>query len=331
MAAGGFIFGCEGPRLTNWESAFFRESDPWGFIVFERNLETPGQIRALTTEMRETLGRDAPIFIDQEGGRVQRLWPPVWQGWEPPLDLCDRAGARAAEALGAMYRVIATELRGLGIDANCAPVGDIAGEGTHPVLRNRCYGREAERVAEIGRAVAEAHLACGVLPVVKHMPGHGRATLDSHLELPRVSVSVDELSDGEFKAFKGLNDVPAGMTAHVVYEALDPLPGTLSPKIIALIRDVIGFTGLLMTDDISMGALPGPIAERAARARSAGCDLVLHCSGERAEMEAVAATGPMDADSAARAAAALAARKAPGFVDIAGTRAEFEAILRSAE
>jgi len=331
VGAGGFIFGCEGPRLTDWEKSFFRESNPWGFILFGRNVESPEQIRALTAEMREALGREAPVLIDQEGGRVQRLWPPHWLGWEPPLDLCTRMGDRAPEALAAMYRTIAAELRDIGIDGDCAPLGDIAAPDTHAVLRNRCYGSEPATVARGARAVAAALLAGGVLPVMKHMPGHGRATLDSHHDLPRVTASAEELSTSDFSVFRSIADLPAGMTAHVVYEAVDELPGTLSPTVIALIREQIGFRGLLMTDDIAMGALPGPIGERAARARAAGCDLVLHCNGTREEMEAVAATGPMTPEAEVRARAALAARREPGFVDIAAARAEFEAICRSAQ
>lgn len=331
MASGGFIFGCEGPRITDWERGFFRDSDPWGFIVFERNLVEPAQIRALTSELRDSVGRDAPVFIDQEGGRVQRLWPPEWSGWEPPLDLVARTGDAAPAALAAMYRTIAAELRGLGIDGNCAPVGDIATAETHPVLRNRCLGTDPGQVIRAAGAVSGALLDGGVLPVVKHMPGHGRATVDSHLGLPRVTADADSLRKSDFKVFQALSHVPLGMTAHVVYSAFTEEPATLSGDMIALIRGEIGFRGLLMTDDIAMGALPGPIGERATRARAAGCDIVLHCNGEPAEMEAVAATGVMTAEAAGRAETAILARRPPGFVDIAAARADFEAIVRSAQ
>jgi beta-N-acetylhexosaminidase len=228
-----------------------------------------------------------------------------------------------------MYRTIAAELRALGIDGNCAPLGDIARSGTHAVLRNRCYGTDARTVATNARAVSDALLAGGVLPVLKHIPGHGRARADSHLELPRVTAELDALVASDFSVFRALNDIPLGMTAHVVYTALSALPATLSPEAVALIRGEIGFDGLLMTDDIAMGALPGPIGERAARALAAGCDVVLHCNGARAEMEAVAATGPMTPAAARRAQAAIAARCDPPFVDIEAARAEFDAICRS--
>jgi len=330
VARGAFISGCAGPALTPDEAAFFRDADPWGFILFARNVESPGQLRRLTGDLRAAVGRDAPVLIDQEGGRVARLGPPHWRAWPAPRDEVGAAGpARAARAMYLRYRLIAAELRAAGIDVNCAPVADIATPATHPFLRNRCYGETAGAVAAIARAVADGLADGGVLPVLKHIPGHGRATADSHLALPRVAAPPAELEAGDFAAFRALADLPMAMTAHVVFDALDPdLPATLSPLAIEAIRGTIGFAGLLMTDDISMGALAGPVGARAAAARAAGCDLVLHCNGEPAEMAAVAeAAGALDGAAAARAARALAARRPPDDAAPEALAAERAAIL----
>lgn len=328
-ATGATIFGCAGPLLSRAEAAFFRAADPLGFILFARNIEGPGQLLRLTGALREAVGRDAPVFIDQEGGRVQRLTPPLARSWPPPLDEVRSAGAAAPRALRLRYRLIAAELRALGIDGNCAPCADIAWPVTHPFLRNRCLGESAAEVARNARAAAEGLLEGAVLPVVKHLPGHGRATADSHHALPRVEAGLAELRATDFAAVAALADLPAAMTAHVVYSALDPVaPATLSPACIAEIREGLGFGGLLMSDDIGMGALAGPPGARAAAARAAGCDVVLHCSGALHEMEAVAAAaGRLGPEAAARAARALAARRAPvGPVDIAALEAELAAV-----
>ncbi|PRX34931.1 beta-N-acetylhexosaminidase [Meinhardsimonia xiamenensis] len=311
---GAFICGCAGPRLTASERAFFAESQPWGFILFSRNLETPDQIRALTAELRAAVGREAPVLIDQEGGRVARLGAPHWREWPPALDHAARLGPdRAARGLGLRALLIAAEIRACGIDVNCVPLADVALSDTHPVLRNRCYGETAEAVAERARAVAEGTLAGGALPVVKHVPGHGRARVDSHLEPPVVTAPLAELRASDFLPFARLAALPLGMTAHVVYTALDAArPATLSERVIGAIRGEIGFRGLLMSDDISMQALTGGVGARAAAARAAGCDLVLHCNGEMAEMEAVAAAaGALEGAALDRADAALAARPSP--------------------
>lgn len=328
-AAGATIFGCLGPALGAAERDFFRQADPWGFILFARNVESPAQLRRLTGELRAAVGRDAPVFIDQEGGRVARLRPPSWRDWPPPLDQASRAGAAAARSLWLRYRIIAAELGDCGIDGNCAPMADIAEAGTHPFLRNRCYGETPEAVTAAARAVAEAHLAGGVLPVLKHIPGHGRARADSHAELPRLDAPLAELRAWDFAPFRALADLPLGMTAHIVYDALDPaLPVTLSPSGIAAIRGEIGFDGLLMTDDISMGALSGSPAALSRAAIAAGCDLVLHCNGDPGEMAEVAeAAGRLPPRAAARAEAALARRRPPGTIDIAALEAELEALL----
>ncbi len=322
------ILGCAGLRLSADESAFFREADPWGFILFARNCDSADQIRALCAELRASVGRDAPILIDQEGGRVQRLRPPLARDWPAPLDHARAAGDHAADVLRLRYRIIGQELRGLGIDVNCAPCADIAGPATHPFLSNRCLGESAEAVIPCARSVAEGLMEGGVLPVPKHMPGHGRAQVDSHHGLPVVDTPMDELEATDFAVFRALADLPLGMTGHVVFSAIDDRPATLSPVMVALIRDRIGFQGLLMTDDLSMNALPGDIGTRAGAAIAAGCDLALHCNGTLAEMQAVvAAAGAMAPGAETRAAAALAQRPAPDTVDIAALESDLAAIM----
>lgn len=324
--SGATILGCAGLTLAGDEGAFFRDADPWGFILFSRNIETPAQVRRLTAALRDAVGRDASIFIDQEGGRVARLTAPHWRDWPPARDqVMALAPDEARRAMYLRARLIADELHALGIDGNCAPLADIARAETHPVLLNRCYGDDVETVAIIARAVAEGCLDGGVLPVLKHIPGHGRATRDSHLDLPRVTVSRAELDSTDFAAFAALSDLPLAMTAHVVFDALDPdRCATQSAAVISMIRDAIEFGGLLMTDDLSMQALNGPMEERCAAALSAGCDLMLHCNGDRAEMAAVvAASGRLAGASAARAERALAARRTPAAFDATAAEAEY--------
>jgi beta-N-acetylhexosaminidase len=332
MAQGACILDADGLRLSVEEKAFFREADPFGFILFARNIDTPDQLRALTSEMREAVGREAVITIDQEGGRVQRMRAPHWREWQPPLEMMTRAGAQAPQAARLMYRIIAAELHACGIDSNCAPMVDLARPETHDFLRNRCYGSDPSEVAAIGRAAAEGMLAGGVLPVLKHMPGHGRARLDSHHELPHVAAPLAQLQQSDFAAFEALNDLPMGMTAHLVYEALDREPATLSPKVMQMIRQQIGFDNLIMTDDISMKALSGTPAENARAAIAAGCDLVLYCNAPLADRRAVAeAAGEMTAAAQTRAARALAMRKTPQDVDISALDAQLEALLGGAD
>ena len=269
---GAIILDAEGPCLTGEEKAFFRDANPFGFILFARNIETPDQVRALCAEMREAVGRDAPITIDQEGGRVQRLRAPHWREWLPPMDFVKAAGNNAAQAMYLRYRLIAAELFDLGIDSNCAPMVDLATEDTHPFLLDRCYGSQPDLVASLGRAAADGLLNGGVLPVVKHIPGHGRTLLDSHYDLPQVSAEHGVLSVTDFAPFKALNDLPMGMTAHLVYDALDSAPATLSGKVMSIVRNEIGFDGLVMTDDISMKALRGSLTDISRTALEAGCD-----------------------------------------------------------
>lgn len=318
IVAGGYIFGCEGTALTADEKRFFRDADPWGFILFARNLETPDQIRGLTADLRASVGREAVILIDQEGGRVARLRGPTWLDWLPALEQMALAGPESGpRSMWIRSRLIADELLALGIDTNCAPIADVPTDAVHAIIRNRCYGQSAAEVVAVGRAVADGLLAGGVLPVLKHIPGHGRPVADSHLELPRTDTALAELWATDFAAFKGLNDLPMGMTAHVVYDAVDPENcATLSAKAIDLIRTKIGFDGLLMTDDLSMQALSGSFADRTAASLAAGCDLVLHCHGMMAEMlEIATAAGDLGADAALRAERALACRRPPEPMD----------------
>lgn len=324
------VLGCAGPRLSVDEAAFFRDAAPWGFILFARNVETPDQLRRLTGELRATVGRDAPILVDQEGGRVQRLRAPHWREYLPPLDQVTRtAGPEMERGIHLRYRLIAEELRAVGIDVDCAPSADIALPETHPFLRNRCFGEDADTVIRAARAAAEGLMAGGVLPVMKHMPGHGRATLDSHHELPRATAPLDLLEASDFKVFRALSDLPMAMTAHIVFDALDPdRPATASPAAIGYIRDRIGFGGLLLSDDLSMQALSGTLGERAARAVAAGCDIALHCNGKREEMEpVVAAAGALAGAALTRADAALARRPAASAIDSVALAAELEALL----
>lgn len=318
------IFGCAALTLSADERAFFREADPFGFILFARNIDTPAQVARLTAELRATVGRNAPILIDQEGGRVQRLRGPHWRDWTPPLDAATAAGDKAAHVLALRARIIAEELRAVGIDGNCAPVADIAGAETHPFLRNRCYGETPARVCERARAVADAHLAAGVLPVMKHLPGHGRATADTHHHLPKVTASRAELAAHDFAPFRALADLPMAMTAHIIFDAYDPAhPATQSPNMIRVIREEIGFQGLLMTDDLNMQALSGDLGQRTRASMAAGCDIALHCKGDMGEMQMVAAeAGDMPPVTRRRAEAALARRLCQAPVDIAALEAD---------
>lgn len=326
---GATILGCAGLTLSLDEARFFREADPWGFILFARNVENPDQLRALCADLRGAVGRDAPILIDQEGGRVQRLTPPTWRQYLPPLEQVQACGAEAARSMYLRSVLIADEMQALGIDVNCAPTADIAGPETHPFLHNRCYGTNAQSVIEMGRAVADGMAARGVMSVLKHIPGHGRATADSHLDLPHVTIDAQTLRDTDFAPFKGLNDLPMAMTAHIVYEALDPTHcATQSEIMIRAIREDIGFDGLLMTDDISMQALSGSLGHRAEASIKAGCDIVLHCNGKMAEMEAaVAASGRLNTSAQARADDVIATRPKPIAIDIPAVEAELYALL----
>lgn len=329
MTASAFICGASGPVLGADEIAFYRDARPWGFILFKRNCETPEQIRALTAAMRAAVGRDAPVLIDQEGGRVQRLGPPQWPAYPTGRtygDVFARSpdDGRRAAWLGA--RLMAADLTALGIDVDCLPVLDVPVEGAHDVIGHRAYGVTPGIVSELGRAAAEGLLAGGVLPVIKHIPGHGRAGVDSHHHLPVVDTPRATLEATDFPPFRDAAHLPLAMTAHVVYTSLDAAtPATTSRTVIdEVIRGFIGFDGCLMSDDVSMQALSGSIGERTAAALAAGCDLALHCNGDLAEMRAVAANTPaLEGRALARAERALAARRAPEPLDEAAARAEF--------
>ncbi|WP_435661052.1 beta-N-acetylhexosaminidase [Leisingera caerulea] len=328
MTFGATILDADGLRLSADEKAFFRDADPFGFILFARNIADAGQVRALCNDFREAVGRNCPITIDQEGGRVQRLRSPLGREWLPPLEHVQRAGADAERAMYLRYRLIADELHGLGIDSNCAPIADVACADTHEFLKNRCYGEDAPAVAAIGRAVAQGHLDGGVLPVLKHIPGHGRATADSHLDLPHVASTPDLLEQTDFAAFRALNDLPLGMTAHLVYDAYDSRPATTSPVVMQLIREQIGFDGLVMTDDISMKALKGSLTDITRDSLAAGCDVVLLCNAPLEDRIAVAeAAGSMSEAAQTRADRALAARKPPADLDIQAAEDELAALM----
>ena len=325
---GAAIFGCAGLDLLGDETAFFRDFDPAGFILFARNIESPSQVRRLTADLRESVGWDAPIFVDQEGGRVQRLRGPQWREWTPPLEFVAAAGAQAERAMYLRAALIGAEHRALGIDGNCAPTLDVVMDATHPFLKNRCYGSDPETVSRIGRAVADGLLAAGVLPVMKHMPGHGRAQVDTHHDLPQVAASARALQDIDFAPFRALNDLPLAMTAHLVFTAFDPdHPATQSPAMIRVIREEIGFQGVLMTDDLNMQALSGSLADRTRASLGAGCDLALHCKGVLAEMQEVAGqAGVMSSATRARLTHALTFRRAPEL-DIIALDAELKVLM----
>ncbi len=333
MAVRAFITGLAGTTITPDERALLREREPWGFIIFKRNIDTPAQVRRLTASVRDAVGRDAPVFVDQEGGRVQRLGPPHWPTY-PPGTAYGRCYDRdAAEGIRAAYlgaRLIAADLATVGVDVDCLPIADVPVAGADSVIGDRAYGETAEKVALLARAVADGLLAGGVLPVLKHIPGHGRATADSHGALPIIETDRETLRTTDFAAFRPLSDLPLGMTAHIVYTAIDPIaPATTSVTLVRdVIRDWLGFRGLLMSDDISMGALSGSIEERSRAAIAAGCDVVLHCNGELDEMRAVASAVPVLAGAAA--ARAEAALKRRGLVlehDLAALRAEWTALM----
>lgn len=321
MAAGSIpaalVLGCAGPRLTAAERRFFRDADPLGFIVFGRNVENPDQVAALVDDMRDAVGRaDAPVLVDQEGGRVQRLGPPHWRRAPAGAAFARLHGVDAGKALEAAYLnalLMARELSRVGISVDCAPVLDVPQPDAHDVIGDRALGADPVTVAALGDAVCRGLLAGGVLPVIKHLPGHGRARADSHAELPVVDAPLAALEAVDFPPFRALADAPWAMSAHVVYRALDDSrPATTSVVVIeTVIRGTFGFDGVLISDDIGMKALAGGFDARASGALAAGCDVVLHCSGDMAEMTATAnGARPLSAAAAARVERAEALRRA---------------------
>lgn len=334
MGSRAFIIGVSGLELGADERAFIRAERPWGFILFKRNIDSPAQVASLVRELRETVGEpDAPVLIDQEGGRVQRLGPPHWPVYPPGAvfgalyDIEPKLGFRAARLSA---RLIAADLIDLGITVDCLPLADVPVAGADAVIGNRAYGTEPAKVAAIARAVTDGLVEGGVLPVLKHIPGHGRATADSHFRLPTVDTPRDELEKTDFAAFLPLADLPMAMTAHVVFSALDGAqPATTSATMInQVIRGVIGFQGLLMSDDVSMNALAGTIAERTRAIVNAGCDMILHCNGKLDEMRDVAREMPeLTGEALARANRALASRQRPQPLDRLAARAELDALI----
>ncbi len=328
------IFGCAGAALTDAERRFFADTQPLGFILFQRNCETPDQLRALVADMRATLGRaDAPVLIDQEGGRVARLRPPHWRasptaGSIGELTARDWIGGIEAARLNAM--LIAAELHDAGITINCAPVLDLPIAGAGDAIGDRAFGDNPAVAGALGGAVCGGLMAGGVLPVIKHMPGLGRAMIDSHHELPKIDESLDVLRASDLAPFQQLRESPWGMTAHIVCSAIDHKPATQSkPVIERLIRGEIGFEGVLFSDDLSMAALAGGLGERAALSLEAGCDVVEHCNGVLDEMQAVAAAvGPLSDGAQTRIAAAEARREtAPEAVDRVALEARLSELL----
>jgi beta-N-acetylhexosaminidase len=322
MSSTAAVYGCLGTELLPNERSFFKDARPFGFILFARNVADPEQLRALCEALRETVGdAHAPICIDQEGGRVARLKPPHWRERPPARrfgELYENDPELGCDAAYLCARLIAHELAAVGITVNCAPVLDVPTEGAHDIIGDRAFSRDPATVIALGRAQIEGYLDGGVLPVIKHIPGHGRAGADSHLALPKVDASADALSAHDFVTFRSLSDAPMGMTAHVVYQAIDPQrPATTSPKIIRdVIRGEIGFRGLLVSDDLSMAALDGQLSSRAKAALFAGCDIVLHCNGRFDEMQAVAKEAKaLEGDALARARTAISHIHPPAELD----------------
>lgn len=325
------VLGCEGTALTAAERDFYRDANPLGFILFRRNIDSPDQVRALVDSLRETVGRHAPVLIDQEGGRVARLRGPHW----PELPAARAVGnltdpEKAGQAAWLHGRLLAAMLADLGIDVDCAPVADVPVPGAHDVIGDRAFAMDPATVAALAASQAAGLLAGGVLPIVKHIPGHGRAFADSHKELPVVSTPRAELEAWDFAPFKALSHLPAAMVAHVVYTDIDAdRPSSISPTVIGdIVRDHIGFDGLLFSDDLSMQALSGTLGQRTAAVLAAGCDVALHCNGQMAEMlDVVANARALDAVALRRWSAASGLVAAAPPTDINALTAEFDRLL----
>ncbi|HEY1298937.1 MAG TPA: beta-N-acetylhexosaminidase [Stellaceae bacterium] len=325
------IFGCAGEALSTAERDFFVAVRPVGFILFRRNCRAPDQVRDLVASLRDCIARsEAPVLIDQEGGRVARLRPPYWRRYPAAAEIAELPDPMAEEAARLGARLIADDLGRLGINVDCLPVLDLPADGADPVIGDRAYGSNPDRVARLGRAVCEGLLEGGVMPVLKHIPGHGRARVDSHLTLPTVEAGHAELACTDFAPFRALAAMPWAMTAHIVYMAIDPTaPATQSARVInEVIRGEIGFGGVLVSDDLSMRALAGDLPERAGRALAAGCDLVLHCNGRLDEMVAlIPAVPPVSAATEARLARAENLRKPSGILDRGAAEARFDTLI----
>lgn len=329
------IFGLSGPRLTAAESAFFRDADPWAFILFKRNIETPQQVRALTESLRECVGRNCLIFVDQEGGRVQRLGPPHWETYPSGSEfaaLYQHSSRGACRAAYLNFRLLANDLRRVGITANCAPVLDMPLPNADPIISDRAYGTETDQVVDLAHAVMAGLMASGVAPVVKHIPGHGRATVDSHMALPVIKTDLQELEKSDFSTFKGLKDAPMAMTAHAVFTAAHTKqPVTIDRgSMHFLVRQSIGFDGLVMSDDLDMKALSGDLRGLTQKALAAGCDIALQCSGKMPAMVKVA-SGAKALSGAALRRAIVAEHSAddPAELDRRAAQAELAELMPS--
>ncbi len=330
------IFGLSGPRLTTAEKTFFRDANPWGFILFARNVETPDQVKALTNSLRETVGRDVMIFIDQEGGRVQRLRAPHWFDYPSlgSIAATYRLNRRhARRAIFLHHRLIAADLRALGINANCAPVLDIPVKGADPIISDRALGTNAAQVIDLGQAALAGLMTGGVAPVIKHIPGHGRATVDSHLALPKIQNWLPGLIGSDFLPFKELAHAPMAMTAHIIVESLDKrTPVTISPPAIKFIRTRMGYDGLLMSDDLDMKALSGSLSGLTRACLTAGCDVALQCSGKLPAMVEVAkGSRYLDGDARRRADIAQLCAEDPRDFDYESAQFEYTSLIKKGE
>ncbi|NBX02991.1 MAG: beta-N-acetylhexosaminidase [Alphaproteobacteria bacterium] len=327
------IFGVSGLELTAEERRFFADLNPYGYILFARNCESPQQVSELVAELKSIAGRaDVPILIDQEGGRVARLKPPHWPAFPSAAALAAIYKNDIEKAKRAVYvnaRLIAHELASLGITVDCAPLADLPVEGAHDVIGDRAFGHTAKQVIALARAMADGLMDGGIVPILKHIPGHGRPRADSHEELPVVTESLEVLRATDFVPFVALRDLPMAMTAHVLFTAIDDKNmATVSPAAIKIIREEIGFDGLLMSDDLSMKAMQGDYAQRTRDALNAGCDVVLHCNGKMEEMlEVASALPPLTGAKFARAMLAMESVGDAGEFDVASARAERDSLL----
>ena len=333
MSSLGVIFGLSGPRLTAAESAFFRDADPWAFILFKRNVETPQQVKDLTQSLRDCVGRDCLIFVDQEGGRVQRLGPPHWNAYPSGSKfaaLYQDSPRSAKRAAYLNYRLLGADLRDVGITANCAPVLDMPLPNADPIISDRAYGTQTKQVVDLAHAVIAGLMSSGIAPVVKHIPGHGRATVDSHMELPIIKTDLKTLEATDFAPFKALNDAPMAMTAHAVFTAAHAkTPVTIDRgSMHFLVRQSIGFDGLVMSDDLDMKALSGDLTHLTRSALAAGCDIALQCSGKMPAMVKVAkGARALSGTALRRAHIAQNAADNPQDFDRAEARAELAGLM----
>lgn len=326
------ILGLSGPSLTESERTFFRDADPWAFILFSRNIESPKQVQKLCSQLRESVGRDCLIFVDQEGGRVQRLRAPHWPTYPAAskfgalYDLAPEKGRRSAFLA---YRLIADDLRNVGITADCAPVLDIPQPGADPIISDRAFSTRIEPIIDMAHSCMAGLMMGGVAPVIKHIPGHGRAEVDSHKALPEILTDRATLESSDFRPFQALKDAPMAMTAHAVYLAHSKKAVTVSRKAMQdLIRDAIGFDGLVMSDDLDMKALSGTLTRKTERALAAGCDIALQCSGKMTDMvQVVKGATKLEGVSYRRAAVAANCTNSLAKFDREAAEAEFSDLL----